>query len=44
MKLLGGVFVPVCVPLKPTWNGAPVASVAFHGALLEMVTCELPAG
>jgi hypothetical protein len=44
LKDVGGELVVVNVPLKPAVNGWPVASVAFHAALLATVTCALPAG
>jgi hypothetical protein len=44
VKEVGGLLAPLNVPLNPTLNVAFVASVAFHSALLETVTVELPAG
>ena len=44
VKEVGGLLAPLNVPLNATLNVALVASVAFHAALLETVTVELPAG
>ena len=44
VNAVGGLLVPVKVPLNPTWNVPFVLMVAFHGALLATVTVGLPAG
>jgi hypothetical protein len=42
VKDVGGLLVPLNVPLKATLNVVLVASVAFHGALLDTVTSGFP--
>src|SRR5688572_22634677 len=44
VKDVGGPLVVVKLALKPIVMLPPLGMLAFHGALLEAVTCALPAG